>query len=107
YFLLSFILVFTKIVNSARPAPWFARCTDIPPMQNQPVMGVQQKLFRYQLQQLFFYFQNVFSRCNSGAIGYTENMCVHSYRRLSESGIQYNVSGFAANSRQGFKFLPG
>src|SRR5437879_6272034 len=58
---------FAQIANQAPRARRLAREAYIAAMQDQPVVGVFQKLGRGELQQLLLHFKNVFAGSNAGA----------------------------------------
>lgn len=72
-------------------------------MQYQQVMCVFFVLLGYDLVEFSLDFEYVFSGSKSGPVCDAENMRVDCDRRMTESGIQYDVRGFSADAGKRFQ----
>ena len=72
-------------------------------MQNQQVMGILKVAFRRKFEQFLLYMQHRFARAQPSSVGNSKNMRVHRNSRFSKRGIQDNVCGFAADTRESFQ----
>src|SRR3546814_7616151 len=77
----------------------FAGYADIAPMQDQPMVCIQQKWLGYDFVQFALDFKHCFTRCNTRAVRHPENMGVHSNSWVTEGRIQHYVGGLASNTR--------
>ena len=95
-----------QLKNNTPPAFRFAGGADITAVQDEPVVGVFFILFGDEFQQPLFDFQDVFPRRQAGAVGYPEDVGVHGDGGLAERGVEDDVGGFPAYSRQLFQRFP-
>ena len=68
-------------------------------------MRVATEFFGHEFQQLFLHLDDILARGDAGAIGDAEDMGVHRDGRFAEGGIQDDVRGFPADTRQAFEVL--
>ncbi len=73
-------------------------------MQNQEVMGIKEVFSGDDRQQLFFDLQGGFSWSDASAVGNTKNVGVHRDGFFSEQGVENDICGFPAYTRE---FLQG
>src|SRR6185437_11840837 len=82
-----------------------ARLADIAPMQDQPVMGVEQIFFRYDLEESLFNLDRRLAGGQARPVGDTVQMRVDGDRRLAVNDIQHDIGGLAADAGQGLQRL--
>ena len=69
------------------------------------MVRVAPKFFGHEFQQAKLHLDDVFARCDAGAIGDAEDMGIHCDRRLAEGGIQDDVRGLPADTGQSFEVV--
>ena len=94
--------IVTKFSNHADRASWRTCGARITAMQNQQVMGILKVAFRRKFEQLLLHMQHRFARAQPSSVGNSKNMRVHCDSRFSKRGIQDNICGFAADTRESF-----
>jgi len=94
-----FAFVFAQVIHDAFVAQGLLRFAGVAAVQDEPMVGVEQEFFGHEAHKFVFYFAYVFARGEIHAVGYTENMGIHSHGRLAEGGVEYDVGGFAAGAR--------
>ena len=81
-----------KIAHNAAGAFRCARDAHIAPMQDQPVMGMQQILVRHHAQQTVFHIARRFAGSQAGAIGNAKDMRVDGNGFFSESDVETTLA---------------
>jgi len=71
-------------------------------MQDQQMMRRLFVVFWSPFVEFLFHFKHGLARCEAGAVGDPEDMCVNSDSWLPERGVKYDIRRFSADSRQGF-----
>src|ERR1700733_2972678 len=100
-----FRLVWAEIDQHANAAQRFAGHADIPAVQDQPVMSVEQKAIRNHAHESVFDLARRFTGGDGEAVGDAEDVGVDGQRRLAEDCVEHDVRGLAANAGQGFQLL--
>ena len=103
YLIKILVPVFTQIRNYAGLATWFAGDTGIAPVQYQPVMGVLFEFIRYQAQQVLLDFSHILAGCDSGPVGYPEDMGVDGNGWMAEGRVEYDIGCFTTHTGQCFQ----
>ena len=67
------------------------------------MVGVHQVRRGHGAQQLLLDGERGAPRCEAGAVGDPENVCVDRHGRLAESGVEHHICCFAADSGQCFQ----
>src|SRR5690606_29266959 len=101
-----FLLVFTKVLDAALRALGRASHADVAPMQDQPVMGVEQERCRNDFFKLAFDFDYVFTGGDPGAVGNAKDMRINRDRGMPECRVEHHVRRFPSYAGQGLKRFP-
>ncbi len=94
------------VADDAFRAVRLAGLADVAPVQDQPVMGMQQEGLRNTFQQFFLDFQRRLALRQAGTVRYAEKVRVDSDCGLSEEDIEHDIRGLSPNACQGFQRLP-
>src|SRR6056297_159329 len=84
-----------------------ARLAGVAAVQDQPVVGVEQKGLGHAFEQGLLDRQRRLSSGQSGSVADPEDMRIHGHGRLTEGGIEYHVGGLPADAGQGLELGPG
>ena len=95
----------TQIFYQAIGAARLSCHTHIPAMQDQPVVRIQQVIFRHETQQRLLDSQHSFAWRKTRAIGNSVYMSVNCHGGLTKSSIENNICGLASNPGQGLELL--
>ena len=98
YLIKILVLVFTQIGNYAGLATWFTRNAGVAPVQYQPVMSILHEFIRYQAQQALLNFNYILAGCDSGPVGYSEDMGVDGNGWMAEGRIEYHIGRFSTDA---------
>ena len=83
----------------------FLRLADVAAVQDEPVVGVEQKFFGHDAHQFIFYFAHVFAGGEVHAVADAKDVGVDGHHGLAEGGVEDDVGGFAADAGQRFEFF--
>ena len=67
-------------------------------IQDQPVVGVQQKLFRNQAHQPVFNLEYILARSDARSVRHPIDMGVHSHRHVTEGGVENHICSFPTHA---------
>src|SRR5690554_4565899 len=104
---INLLFILAQILDHTAATAWFACHASIASVQDQPVVGVAQKLPGHMAHEFLFHFEDVLAGGDAGPVGDAKNMRIHRHGELAESGVEYHVGGLAAYAGQGFKFGAG
>ena len=95
--------VVAEVGDEAGAAARFARDANVAPVQDEPVVRVQQVFRWYARHQAFFDGKYGFARRDAGAVGNTKDVGIDRHYWLTEGGVQNDVRGFATNAGEFFQ----
>ena len=98
-----FVAVPAPFGRDATPAFRPACLADVPPVQDQPVMGIAQPFGRDPLEQPILHLPRGLSRRQAGAVTQPEDVGVDRHGALTEGNVQHHVRGLAPDPRQSFQ----
>ena len=95
--------VVAEVGDKAGAAARFARDANVAPVQDEPVVRVQQVFRWYARHQPFFDGKYGFARRDAGAVGNAKDVGIDRHYWLTEGGVQDNVGSFAPDAGEFFQ----